>query len=893
MENAKTACYYCHEQCNTLQSLGEHLISKHTNGEPVDSIRGGVDSGLIPFLRARKEKESNKCLLKDAIQTIPRTVKTPLPHQAEAIDAILSEFKDHDRATIVMACGSGKTLVAMWTFMKLSGKRALVLVPSLSLLRQTLLEWKAHEAFEAVICVCSDPTVQEDEVHVSPKDLGYPVSTTPTEIRVALTDSRDKKTAVFCTYHSAHLLGKALTDDFRFDLAVFDEAHKTCGPKEARFAFGLANSEIKASKRLFMTATPKIRLKRGSPDKAESSYSMDDSSTYGQRVYSLTLRDAIDRAIICDYKVVIIVVTHEEIAKGLERKSSVRFPNAARSIIDVAYAIGFAKALDECGAKKAITFHASVANAQQLTWDTWWKREGMKHQVFHVNGAMKTTERETVIEEFSRSERSIISNARCLTEGVDVPVVDMVAFLSHRKSRIDITQAIGRALRRSPGKLLGHVMLPIILTADGTPIKGAGYSDLSDVLWTLREQDSILDEKIRMVALNRGVGLKSDESLGGKVAVYGPTILPEQVRESIKIEILSSQADSWDEMFGRLMAYRKKTGSCMVPHDYTDIKLANWVNRQRDAYRNGTLGADRTTLLESVGFYWNAHDGKFEGRLRDLIEWKKKTGSWEVPASEIELTHFICSQRIKMRQQRLDKERVDALNAIGFPWDPREQTWLEHFENLKAFQEKHGHLVVPRSSEYIYLHAWVRNQRLAKRQGILDDKKIHMLEALGFKFDSEASLRSQNADLSLYENIWNSRFEELKEWKRRTGSSHVAAKENKELAQWVTEQRVSRKNGTLKKHRLEALESIGFVWDRQEDKWEQSFRKLSDFKNTFGHFHLNRKNKLAGWVTSQRELRQKGKLEQSRIDRLDSIGFEWSVRLNYSDLEKLPLEPNI
>jgi predicted helicase len=190
---------------------------------------------------------------------VERILKTPRPYQEEALDDIHAVLSYEDRATVLMACGTGKTIAALWVCERMHAQNILVLVPSLALLRQTLHEWMRQTAWPLVarLCVCSDPSVQSkiDQIILRPEDLDFPVTTDSRGVRkFSATAFRGVK-LIFSTYQSAHVVAKGMKPDQSFDLAIFDEAHKTAGPHRGSFGLALEDKHLPINKRLSLTAT--------------------------------------------------------------------------------------------------------------------------------------------------------------------------------------------------------------------------------------------------------------------------------------------------------------------------------------------------------------------------------------------------------------------------------------------------------------------------------------------------------------------------------------------------------------------------------------------------------------------------------------------------------------
>ena len=265
--------------------------------------------------------------LTDSVYQAPQ--KPPLPHQIDALNKILPAFEEHDRVSAIMACGTGKTLLALWVAEKMQASRILVLVPSLALLRQILHEWLRETNLSALayLCVCSDPTVKEglDAINTKQSDLDFQVSTDSASVRDFLDAPFTGVKIVFSTYQSAQVVGAALKPGEAFDLAVFDEAHKTAGREGRNHAFALEDSNLPIRKRLFLTATPRHYNphRHDREGDAQLVFSMDRPEVYGPQAYRLAFAEAARLGIICGYKVIISVITSEVVTNELLSRGEV------------------------------------------------------------------------------------------------------------------------------------------------------------------------------------------------------------------------------------------------------------------------------------------------------------------------------------------------------------------------------------------------------------------------------------------------------------------------------------------------------------------------------------------------------------------------------------------
>jgi predicted helicase len=323
--------------------------------------------------------------LADAAYIAPK--KSPQPHQTEALDALLPALQTHDRVSAIMACGTGKTLLALWIAENVAQAsspagssgvpvaRILVLLPSLALLRQTLHEWLRETRLPslAYLCVCSDPTVKEgiDTLTTQQSDLDFQVSTDAASVRRFLDAPFAGVKMIFSTYQSASVVGAAMPPGEAFDFAVFDEAHKTSGREGRNFAFALDDKNLPIRKRLFLTATPRHYNPHDRDREGETRllFSMDNPAVYGPQAYRLTFAEAARRGIICGYKVIISVITSEMVTNELLSHGEVLVNGDAVRARQVANQIALRDAIEKYGVKKVFTFHRDVKSAQSFVSD--------------------------------------------------------------------------------------------------------------------------------------------------------------------------------------------------------------------------------------------------------------------------------------------------------------------------------------------------------------------------------------------------------------------------------------------------------------------------------------------------------------------------------------------
>lgn len=503
--------------------------------------------------------------------------KTPRPHQDEAIELSEAGFKTADRGKLIMACGTGKTFTSLRLAEKLTPKsgRILFLAPSISLVSQTLREWTAQAAAPLhAFVVCSDAKVgKDDEEDIKTHDLAYPATTDARALaNVSKLLTKDRRTVVFSTYQSIQVLSDAQKMGFgEFDLIVCDEAHRTTGltlanQDPSEFVKVHQNSVVKGKKRLYMTATPRIY---GDPSKQKATekeavlFSMDDEATFGPEFYRLSFGKAVDLDLLAEYKVLIVAVEEEAMA-NLANSYNNAYKLDEKKAVDIRFAtkiIGAWKGLSKQGLveidgdeqvplkedtnpmRRAVAFSRSIKDSKQTT-EVFGQLVGMynkKHlgeetpmvqcELDHVDGGMNALVRQNKLDwlkaEPTEKACKVLSNARCLSEGIDVPALDAVAFFDTRESIVDIVQSVGRVMRKADGKKYGYIILPVCIPSS----KVAKYNDYIEsdaqfkgiwrVIKALRAHDeSLVDEaefrrKITVIGGGKGGGGGTGGGTGG------------------------------------------------------------------------------------------------------------------------------------------------------------------------------------------------------------------------------------------------------------------------------------------------------------------------------------------------------------------------------------------
>ena len=455
--------------------------------------------------------------------------------QEEALGNVEAGFGRSDRGQMIMACGTGKTLISIKMAESMAGKGGLVLyaVPSISLMHQAIRHWSEQRGIpHGYIGVCSDPNVSYGErTDIPIAEMEIRVTTDPDRIAASLKRDSEKMTVVFSTYQSMERVAEAQkTVGEPFDLVLCDEAHRTTGVEHEdgdRSSF-LAVHDINAKKRLYMTATSKIypRAARTRAERANARpYSMDDPATFGNEFYRLDFSDAIDMNLLSDYKVIVLGVDERYGGKALQELIQTTTDSGDLNLTDAARMLGLYRILgspdvsnDVRPLQTAIVYTNRIRDSETFakTFNklTLKANPGMvfRCDATHVDGTQNASVRADALQWLRDSnddpnECRILSNARCLSEGVDVPSLDAICFLNPKSSQVEIVQAVGRVMRKSPGKDYGYVVIPIGIPPNEKSETILDNSNVFDMVWNIlramRSHDGRLDIEANMADLRK------------------------------------------------------------------------------------------------------------------------------------------------------------------------------------------------------------------------------------------------------------------------------------------------------------------------------------------------------------------------------------------------------
>jgi superfamily II DNA or RNA helicase len=937
-----------HDVDKFLSESNRNLISKRLLIATTDGIGNNAvkvcdaqEKPVVRFLlsnfeRAKIEYPSSFEHLSQSKRKAP---PSPREHQLEAIEAVASGMKNSDRGQLIMACGTGKTFTTLWIKEKLNARKVLVLVPSLSLLAQTLREWTfaAEQPFD-VFCICSDQSVgkrESDEIVTSVGEVSFPVTSSVDEIKHFL--KSEVPQVVFCTYQSSTLIEQAHLDLNipSFDLVVADEAHRCTGRVGTDFTTVLNNSKIRSIKRLFTTATPRTYsslIKRGAEDLGVEVVGMDDEEVFGPVLHTLSFHEAINRKLLTDYRVIIIGVDDPMVASLIKTRTLVLRKDGITSDAEaIASQVGLLKAIKDYDLSKMISFHGRVSRAENFAkeiqnllplLETEIKPSGSLWADV-VSGDMPTNRRKVKLDQLKNSNltnRGLLTNARCLSEGIDVPSLDGVAFIDPRSSQVDIIQAVGRAIRKSEDKTFGTIVLPVFIRNEDDPsvaIESSNFKPIWDVINALKAHDQDLALELEQLRTEMGKHSVTGMKVEGlkKIHFDLPIKFDDKFTSQLKTRLVEQTTATWDYWFGLLIAWRQlyKDDVPEVLAEFSDKKIGIWVATQRTNFQKGILQKRRIQLLESLsGWSWDRVEDLWIQGLNALKEFHNEHSHFSPPEnytsqSGVKLGSWVKTRRLDYSRGKLRQDKVNILEALsGWSWDPSADYWKSNFNKISAAVNSCALVEIEKgrtkNNNFKQLAAWINAQKRNYRAWSnvtgsdrpkypqLTPEQISLLEGIeGWSWDRKTD-------------SWMRNFSQLQDYLLKNDFDSVNPSTSHNglvIGRWVTKQRAIHKSGKLEQWKLKKLDSLSWVADPFKKQWDESFALVEEFAAETGSAYVPQGTRIKGvhigrWVSSQRIDNKAGQLSQDRICKLESLnGWLWDASdQSASAISKSGLSPS-
>jgi superfamily II DNA or RNA helicase len=761
------------------------------------------------------------------------------PHQREAIDAVVhTGLAGGTRTTVVLPCGTGKTRVGSEIGQQIApGGRVLIVEPTIELVGQTLHAWRqAHgdHALGRTVALCSDPGVM-DQRGQELRDSHAAVTTDPTQL--AELAAGEGRVTVVSTYAGMNVVAAAHANYglLPWDLIVVDEAHRTAGAAGKAWAQVHDDAVLPAARRLYLTATPRIVADTSEGRISTPAVSMDDEKIYGPTCYKMSFSRGRELGLLADYRVVVSVTTDAQVqALAAEQRRHFQVGRTALTADMLARQIAVLRAAEQHHIRRMITYHGRITDAR------WFAKtlpgaapllaqDGCPAAPVwadHVYGRQSVAERRAVLNRLRGSDAGlvVVANARVLTEGVDVPAVDGIAFLDPRESVIDIIQALGRAMRLDGSKdKIASIIVPVLLGPDEDPaeaLEGSAYQQVWRIARALRAHDEALGEQLDLARLRLGTRADADTGVSNDLpewlTVTGVDI-PPGFAAAISARAVRTTTSSWEEYYGAAITYRQTHGDVHIPWTYIDstgLTLGRWIHKQRSLHSSGELLPDRRRRLDDLGISWAPKAEAWVRNLDAARAYFKEHGHLRVPqehvvalgADQVDLGTFV--RMVRMGSIHLDPQRTAALDELGMVWNVAEDSWQRYFAAARAYRETHGDLLV----------------------------------RVDFVTDEKPALA---------------------------------------LGRWLVEMR--RKRDRLPPERIIKLDKLGMVWNVNEFMWQRSFAVAQEYfrhhKNlcvavayeTDGPYPF----RLGAWLDKQRAHHRKGKLSLERFSALNEMGMRW------------------
>lgn len=761
------------------------------------------------------------------------TLRQPHTLQARALGRLTGHLAVQGRAVVVMPCGSGKTLLGRWLAEDLRARLTVVFVPTIALVPQTILAYRSETSWEHTsMVVCSDPTSGRA---VGLADLELPDwarahITASTSVRAVtrFLDTPGTKVVV-STYHSAPKLAAALRATGRLaDLVVCDETHRLTGRPREEFRAVLDDKVLPARRRVFLTATPVEAAAWEADSDDDTSLYLDDADTFGPTVYRASFADAVAERLLVDYDVEVLADREGRDSKADAVQAAL---TAARD-----------------GASRILTFHSRVTYAKNTAraLDGVELPDGRVVRAEHLEARHNSGRRGESLRRLADcppGEVRVISSARVLTEGIDVPAVDTVVFGEPRTSAVDIVQAVGRAMRTAPGKQRGRVVLTVSLDRDDIDADTALAASAWRHVWVVLRALAAMDPRFAATLRNR----QRNPWPGGPRPHSGPGLevdLPEGLDlERWMLRALDRTGSSWWHNLDALRTWAARHGHARPSSHTTQdgVAVGSWVTRQRTMHRGGLLQDDQITALESLpGWAWTPSDTAWWQAWTRWIAYHQ-TGTaprggaqrWEaltqVAAYDTTskarkayatLADFAVDTCGRRRRGELPRHLERATEQLpGWSWDllaKDDAAMVDALAEYAAWKNDFNPPHEYRHDDDLPLGAWLTAVRRRRYTGRIDAVLERELSLISSVRPDAISLRWEPG-----ETAWRLGYLALRQWVAREHTArvpyqHMEALPDHELnlSRWCVVQRQEYRRGKLNPGRIQALEQVpGWAWE--------------------------------------------------------------------------------
>ncbi|MDX3364083.1 Helicase associated domain protein [Streptomyces griseoaurantiacus] len=649
------------------------------------------------------------------------------PDQAEAVKRLARHLRRAGtRGLFVSATGTGKTLVSIRVADELGARVVLFVVPTLDLAAQTALAWRRDGHGEHMVIVSSlDAAGRDDLVAARVGSTSDPLALAAAMSVVGEGPDQIQALTVICTYDSLDKIEQTQSSGYAvppFDLAVMDEAHRIAGRADKKWAIANDAKRIRADRRLYMTATPRIF---GAPELAESAditrprrrrpqspeldafaNSMDNEAVYGKKVFEYPLAQAVADGRAADYRIVVPTLTDTDLCRRLNLPTPAALGNGSGEVQDgvlrtTALHLAVLRAMTEHSLKKVLVYFNLVSDARRFARELPHTlrllaksdpslRPGTAPALFFAHGEHTLAQRADIFDSFAAADCAILANSKLIAEGVDIPSVDAIVFADPTRSVTRCAQALGRALRLDVSGKTASLIVPVYIPpgADPEDILGTAYEPVWAIATALASHDHRILERLPDKA-NRLP--KETSNVIERRWHFDFTVHPERIARAMDLASFDPRdpATSRPRRLGLAAAqsYHDEHGHLDVPADYIDptgYTLGTFITTMRDARTAGRLEADWIAELDALGMIWDKHDAAWRARLTAAADYLRTRGHLAAPATT-PVGAWLAEQRHLAAKNTLEAARADALTALAADWRlPHGADWHRKYHLLRA-----------------------------------------------------------------------------------------------------------------------------------------------------------------------------------------------------------------
>ncbi|MEV6809728.1 Helicase associated domain protein [Streptomyces sp. NPDC051132] len=651
--------------------------------------------------------------------------------QADAVNRLARHLhRPGTRGLYVSATGTGKTLVSIRVADELGARLVLFVVPTLDLAAQTALAWRRDGHGEHMVIVSSmDAAGRPDLVAARVLSTADPYALGGLMSVVGEGEDQIRALMVICTYDSLTKIEETQNTGYAvppFDLAVMDEAHRIAGRADKKWAIVNDATRIRADRRLYMTATPRVfaapqlaesadltRPRRRRPQGEEVdafTNSMDNEQVYGEKVVDYPLARAVADGRAADYRIVVPTLTDTDLRRRLNMPAPGTTPTGATApreakgdgaLRTTALHLSVLRAMTEHGLSKVLVYFHLVSDARRFarelphTLRLLAKTDpdlvpGVDPQLFFVHGEHTPAQRAGIFAGFAAADVAVLANSKLIAEGVDIPSVDAIVFADPTRSVIRCVQALGRALRLDVSGKTASLVVPVYIPpgAEAENILGTAYEPVWAIACALASHDHRILERLPDKA-NRLPKETSD--VIARRWHFDFTVHPERIAQAMDLVSFDPRdpAISRSRRLGLAAArsYRDEYGHLDVPADHVDptgYRLGTFITTMRDAAKAGRLEADWIAELDALGMIWDKHDAAWRARLTAAADYLRANGHLAAPATT-PVGAWLAEQRHLAAKNTLEAARAEALTALAPDWRlPHGADWHRKYHLLRA-----------------------------------------------------------------------------------------------------------------------------------------------------------------------------------------------------------------